>query len=58
MDENKRIIRHEIEFDGDMMAPYNLIIDLNRILTPHGITLKTDPNEHDGFDICIVEIEK
>jgi len=60
MDEIKfnGIERHEIQFDGDMMSIYGLIGDLNEILSPHGITLTTDPNPHDGYDICIVEIEK
>lgn len=49
---------HRITIDGDMMSQYNLVSDLDEILSKHGIHLEIEDVEHDGYDIVIVTINK
>jgi len=49
---------HRIQIDGDMMAAYNLVADLDDILKDHGVRLEIEDEEYDGYDICIVKIDK
>jgi len=48
--------RFRIEYD-DTMSVYNLISELDNILKGYGIHLEIENKEHDGFDICVVQIE-
>jgi len=47
-----------IDYDELSMSAINLVSDLNDILQDYGITLEIEDEEHDGFDVCIVNIEE
>ena len=50
---------HRIRIDyDDMMTAYNLVADLDDLLSKHGINLEIENERHDGYDICIVKINK
>jgi len=51
-------IEHKIMIDCDPMAIYNLILDLDNVLKEHGIRLEVENIEHDGYDVCVVKINK
>lgn len=47
--------KFRIEYDD---SPSAFVYELDKILRPHGIQLEIEDAEHDGFEICIVKIEK
>jgi len=47
--------RFRVEYDDNA---YDIVAEINNITSKHGITLDFDNEEHDGFDICIVKINK
>ena len=55
--ELEKKFRVEIDYD-DMMSSINLVNDLDNILKEYRIRLEIEDEEHDGFDVCIVTINK
>lgn len=53
------MVEHKITIDYDelVMAPTNLVNDLNKVLNDFGIFLEIEDEEHDGYDVCIVQIK-
>lgn len=51
MEEHKFIIEYDYN-------AYDIIAEVNKITSKHGITFDFDDEPHDGFDICIVKINK
>ena len=47
--------RFKIQYDD---SPSDFVYELGEILKPYGIKLEIEDEEHDGFEICIVKIEK
>lgn len=55
--ENEKVFRVHIDYD-DMMTAQNLVSDLDDILKEYGIRLEIEDEEHDGYDVCILTINK
>jgi len=53
----KKEFKLQIDY-GDMMTAYNLVEDLDDILKDYGIRLEIEDAEHDGYDVCIVSVER
>jgi len=49
-------MEHRLMIDNDLLAPHNLVADLDKILSPLGVHLEIENKEHDGYDVCIVTV--
>ena len=50
----KEVARIEVDYD-DSMTVYNLIEELNDVLSEYNLSVEIEEEEHDGFDIVIVK---
>lgn len=49
-------MQHRLTIDNDLLASHNLVEELDQLLSPFGINLEIENEEHDGFDVCIVSL--
>lgn len=49
-------MQHRLTIDNDLLASHNLVEELDKLLSPFGINLEIENEEHDGFDVCIVTL--
>lgn len=49
-------MEHRLTIDDDLLASHNLVTDLDKILSPLGVRLEIENEEHDGYDVCIVTV--